>query len=211
MKKFDKVYNNIILECKENKIISEGFFRKATGLFKGKKGKNAMMKDAIVSWMNANKITPNGAENKFAGTLPNGYTIKFTFRASEWNDPESTKIDYAVYLKDAEGNDMTLSNKKGTIDYGYSDVDIKKELASKLKVAMDKKDVAAITSKTDNDKAKAKEEKAAAKAKAKEEKAAAKAKAEKEKAAAKAKAEKQRQAAIAAQAKKDEKELGEDA
>ena len=209
MKKFDKVYNNIILECKENKIISEGFFRKATGLLKGKKGKNKMMKEAILSWMNANKLSPNGAENKFAGTLPNGYTIKFTFRASEWNDPESTKIDYAVYLKDPEGNNMTL-DKKGSIDYGYSDVDIKKELTSKFKVAMSKKDAkSAITSKTDIDNAKAKEEKAAAKAKAKEERQAAKAKAAEEKAAAKAKAEEERQSAIAAQVEKDEEELGE--
>jgi hypothetical protein len=181
MKKFDNIYNNIITECKENKIISEGFFRKAAGLLKGKKGKNKMMKDAILSWLNANKLSQNEAENKFIGTLPNGYTIKFTFRASEWNDPNATKVDYAVYLKDAEGNNLTL-DKKGSIDYGYSDVDIKKELTSKLKVAMSKAEVkAAITSKADVDKAKAKKEKDAAKEKAKKEKDAAKEKAKKEK------------------------------
>lgn len=210
MKKFDKIYNNIILECKENKIISEGFFRKAAGLLKTKAGKNKMVKESIISWMNANKITQNGKdENKFIGTLKNGYTIKFTFRSSQWNDPKATAIDYAVYLKDTEGNDLTL-DKKGSIDFGYSDNDIKKELTSKLKLALNKKEAKnMLTSRTDLDKAKAKEEKAAAKEQRKAEKAAEKEQKAADKKAAEEKAAEEKAAEEKAAAEKDSKELAE--
>jgi hypothetical protein len=198
MDKFNQVYNQIITEWNENNVISEGFLRKIGGAFRTSKGKNEMMKKSIMAWMNGNKISPTDKENKFMGTLPNGYTIKFTFRESQWNNPESTAIDYAVYLSDPDGNKAAIDNK-GTIDYSFSDVDIKKALAKKLEVAMSKSDVKnSLTSKSEVDKKQAKEAKAAAKAKAKEEKAAAK-----QAAAEKAEAEK------AAAAQKDAEELAE--
>jgi hypothetical protein len=162
--KFNDTFNKIILECKENKIISEGFFRKLGGALKTKSGKNKMMKDSIIKWLNANKISQADAENKFSGTLPNGYTIKFTFRPSEWNDPKATQITYAIYLRDEEGNSIAL-DKKGVIDYGYSEADIKKELTSKLSVALEKGEAkAAFTTKKAIDKSKVKARKAEEKA-----------------------------------------------
>lgn len=167
MNKFDEVYNKIITEWNEqNNIVSEGLLRKAAGLFKTKKGKHKMMTATIRQWMNANKIFKNGADNKFIGKLANGFTIKFTFRASQWSDEEAKAIDYAVYLKDAEGNDMAL-DRKGTIDYGYTENDIKKELSSKLKDAMSKQEAkSAFTTKKANDKQKDRDAKAAAAEKA---------------------------------------------
>lgn len=183
MNKFDEVYYNIIAECnKQNEVVSEGIFRKAAGLLKTKKGKNKMMKESILKWMNGNKFSQNGEDNKFIGTLPNGCTLKFTFRKSQWDDEESSEIDYAVYLKDQDGVDMPI-DRNGTIDYGFSENDIKKELTSKLKVAISKKDLkSALTTKKAVDKKKAKE--AAAKEKAEKEaakKAEREAKAEKDK------------------------------
>jgi hypothetical protein len=215
--KFDDAFNKIILECKENKVISEGFFRKMSGALKSKKGKNKMIKDSIISWMNGNKLEENGAPNKFIGTLPNGYTIKFTFRESEWNDPESTQISYAVYLRDTEGRSITL-DKQGVIDYGYSESDIKNELKGKLSVALNKKELkSSLTTKKEVDNAKLKEDRKAEKEKAAQEKAAAKAEkkaakeqAAQEKAAAKAAAEEEAKAQRLAQAEKDAEELSED-
>lgn len=184
MNKFDEVYNRIITEWnEENKLVSEGIFRKAAGLLRTKKGKHKMMKDSIIKWMNGNKFSPNGEENKYIGKLPNGFTIKFTFRKSQWFDDESSEIDYAVYLKNEEGADMAL-DRNGTIDYGYSENDIKKELTSKLKLALSKDEAkAAFTTKKASDKKRAKEA-----AEAKKAADAEKAKADKE-AALKAKAD----------------------
>lgn len=201
--KFNDTFNKIILECKENKVISEGFFRKMSGALKSKRNKNKMMKDSIIRWMNGNKFEPNGASNKFIGTLPNGYTIKFTFRASEWNDPESTQITYAVYLRDTENKSILLDNR-GVIDYGYTENDIKKELKEKLSTALDKKDLkSSLTTKKEADKAKLKAEREAEKEKAAQEKAAQEAaEAEAAKKAEKAAREKARRAAKKAEREK---------
>ena len=180
MDKFNQVYNKIIQEMNEERkgnVVSEGIFRKMGGMFRTAKGKNKMMKTAIISWMNANNFTENGAENKFIGKLSNDFTLKFTFRPSQWNDPEAKEIDYAVYLKDPDGKSKTI-DKNGTIDYGYSESDIKKELSNKLKLAMPKEDAKGVfKTKKDVDKQIRSDRKAEADAKAAEEaKAAAEAK-----------------------------------
>ena len=178
MDKFNEVYLNIINECNQKGVVNEGFFRKLGGAFRTKSGKNKMMKESIVRWMNGNNFEQNGVENKFIGTLSNGYTMKFTFSPSAWNDPKSTSIKYAVYLKDENGKAKALVNNQGTIDYGYSEDDIKKELSKKLRDAMtDDEAKSALTTKkaVDKDKkaaakeAKAAEEAAQAEQKAKEE------------------------------------------
>ena len=202
MDKFNDVYLKIINECneikKQNEIIQESLLRKVSGLFKTKSGKNKMMKESIISWMNGNKFQQNGAENKFIGKLPNGYTIKFTFRESQWNDPKSTSIDYGVYLKDENGEDIAL-DRKGTISYSYSENDIKKELTSKLKVALNPREAKkSFTTKKAVDKAERKAQRQAYKQTKKE---------EAEKKAAEKKRKKEE--ATKAQADKDNVELGE--
>ena len=189
MDKFNEVYLNIINECNQKGVVSEGFLKKLGGVFRTKGGKNKMMKEAIVAWMNGNKFRQNGAENKFIGQLPNGYTLKFTFSPSAWNDPKATSIKYAVYLKDEEGGALTLTDNKGVIDYGYTENDIKKELTKKMKIAMtDDEAKSSFTTKKAVDKGKKKAAKEQAEAEA----------------AAAAEAER------AEQAEKDKAELSED-
>jgi len=191
MDKFTEVYNKIINECnetaKQNKIIEESLLRKVGGLFKSKKGKHEMMKDSIIGWMNANKFKENGAENKFIGTLSNGYQLKFTFSQTEWSNPEATSIKYSIYLYDEEGNKKIIANKDGEITYSYSENDIKKELTKKLTAASTMKKEDAKSSFTTNKQIR-KEENKAAKAELKAKKAA-------DKEAAKQKAEEEAKAA----------------
>ena len=203
MDKFNEVYLKIINECnetkKQNEIIQESLLRKVGGLFKGKAGKNKMMKEAIIGWMNANKFQENGAENKFSGKLPNGFEIKFTFRDSQWKDPKSTEIDYAVFLYNNDGQKLSLVDNKGTITYSYSEKEIKYELTKKLKVAIDSKSAKySFTTKKAVDKAEIKAQKQADKQAKKEA-------AEKKAAEEKQKAEEARKA----QAEKDAVELSE--